>query len=623
MAVADELTTILGVEVAQNAMAKLESFKRGLDGLSKALVGLSVVAAVAWAGFKIKGVADEANELQKLSDKTKISTDTLQEWDYAAKRSGLDAKAVQNDLVSLQKTMSSPIPGQFNMTMAMFGVRARDASGKLKTTDQLMGDMAEKFKGMSTQRAAQWASKLGISDETTLLLRKGRDGIEELRKEAHKLGGIIPAESIKRAADFKKQLAELQFAFHGLTSQLAIAMIPALSRAVDRFKEWLARNQEWVRLGLSSVMEGVVSGFERFWGQLKKLDDKLQPVKDKTDEFKKKLDELTGGMSWAEIGSHLMTGALAGLLIFLAPILLKFGLFVLVAILLTIALEDLWSSITTGNGKFADAARAIKKFYNEHKTLLDLIVYSIGWFLAFKAAIAIEAGVKALATAIGAMAMGFRGLNAAMKANFFILIASLAIALAQVIYENWGAIKECTLNVVNAIGNAWDRFKKWFSDGWDRIANAVKGVWNNFKEWFLGIWSDMTGALPDFGAWASDSKAKIIQVWETIKQYFKDLWEEIKSYVPDFGAWGSKLKSAFSFGDKKGGAASNTVIPINGKPAQITVAAHTGRPAMQYTDNKTINQTISTSDPQQAANAAVTAINGPPPAALGGLAPAH
>lgn len=583
MAVADELITILGVDVARDAIAKLESFKNGVDSVKKTLLGLSVVitGAAATMGLMVKGAADEAMELQKLSEKTGISTDALQEWGYAAKKSGLDAKAITNDLTNLQKTMSSPIPGQFNQTMAMFGVSARDASGKLKTTDQVLLDMAGKFQSMNQQKAAQWASKLGISDDTLLLLRKGKDGIEELRKEAHKLGGIIPEESIKRAADFKRQLAELQFAFHGITSQVAIAMIPALSRVVDLFKAWIGQNKEWLQQKLAVLMEGIVNGFEKFWGVVKKVKDALKPLLDKLEPLTKHIKDNKKAVS------DLVSGALLGLLVIFSPLLVKFALISAAILLASAAFNDLLVYMNGGDSTIGRIIERVKEFYKENEKLVKWLAYSIGTFIAFKAALAIESAFMVAKTAVVGLATGFRGLNAAMKANIFIALASMAVAAIQLIYENWDGIGE------------------WFSKKWEAI-----------KENF-----------PDFGAWAESAKtaimAKFSAAVEAVKKLLASMTDWLPDWVKDKIGVGSDGKSAPSTTSEAGKSAPST-IPVDGKPAQIPVAVgRGGAGTTQYNDNKQVSIHVATQNPEQAGQAAAAAISGQPPATPGSYATAQ
>lgn len=337
----DELTTILGAELSPSALGNIDKFKGALTSVANSLKSLAVVAtgfAVA-AGAVITRAVDQAAALQTLSDKTGVSTTSLQEWSYAAEQAGVDAKAVSNDLVSLTKSMSSPIPGQFNVNLAMIGVSARDASGALKDSGQVLEDLGDKLAGMSTQRAMQWGQKVGISDDTVVLLRQGSEGIAKLRAEAHELGAIIPQDTIKRAAEFKAQIQSLQAVMWSLTSQIAIATTPALSRVVETFKTWIAENRRWIALHTESFMTGLVSAFERVWAAVRKVLEIFRPL---TDFFAKASE----GISRTDMYTHLLTGALTGLLLIFAPILAKLAALGAAVVVVSTVIEDFFGYLS-------------------------------------------------------------------------------------------------------------------------------------------------------------------------------------------------------------------------------------------------------------------------------------
>lgn len=591
MAVADELTTILGVDMARDAIAKLESFKNGVDSVKKTLMGLSVVitGAAATMGLMVKGAADEAMELQKLSEKTGISTDALQEWGYAAKKSGLDAKAITNDLANLQKTMSSPIPGQFNQTMAMFGVSARDASGKLKTTDQLLLDMSGKFQSMSQQKAAQWASKLGISDDTLLLLRKGKDGIEELRKEAHKLGGIIPAESIKRAADFKRQLAELQFAFHGITSQVAIALMPALSRVVDIFKGWMESNREWISLGLGALMGGIVAGFERFWNVLKNMTGIFDPIIDA-------LKPMLGDFELMEWVTHLVTGALTGLLVVFSPLIAKFMLIGAAVAAISLLFEDFFTFLEGGDSYIGDLFNSLKGLWegvmstagsawDKVRSVFDDVLKVISSFFA---------PIRELAETI---------------TTFFDTFSEKYPALANALSTIGNAIKDAVLAPFRAAMEAFEQLASLIEQGLDKLGTAFS---------FLG--GIITDAL--IGSFKS-----AVEVIKDVVDFIMSLLGKVGGAIGKVVEGANWIADKLGFGGdekKDGGSSAPSTIPVDGKPAQVPVSAGKGGAGgTVINDQKTINQTIVSNDPEQAGQAAADAISGQPPATPGSHAPAH
>lgn len=137
-------------------------------------VATTALAASSSIAVIVKSVSDEAVQITNLSKTTGIATKTLQEYKYAAESVGASADAVTSDLQMLIETMSSPIPGEFNETLFMMGIGIRDAAGKMKSADTLLGDIAEKLNGMNEQESLQWANRLGLSNDTLILIKKGK-----------------------------------------------------------------------------------------------------------------------------------------------------------------------------------------------------------------------------------------------------------------------------------------------------------------------------------------------------------------------------------------------------------------------------------------------------------------
>lgn len=559
MAVVDELVTILGVKIAADALTKIKQFSDGVAGVAKAAEGFGqlVIGAATTAGMFIKSVVDEASALDTLSQTTGISTTALQEWQYAAKAAGVDAKAVQGDLVSLQKTMSSPIPGQFNTTLAMFGVSARDSSGKLKTTDQLLGDMADKLKGMSAQRAAQWATKLGISNDTLQLLRQGKIGLEELREEAHKLGGIIPESSIKLASQFKKSLAELQFAIRGITSQVAIATLPALSKLIDGFKEFIAYNREFISLGLSALMDGIVGGFDRFFGLLKNVGNFFKPL---IDNIKKFLPEMSG----AEVVTHLVTGALTGLVIVFAPVIAAIAATAAKLVLLSVAFEDLFAFI---NGEGSVIGDWFEIFKNNWPDLFGALAQLTSWFAdniepALDSVWEIAKYIGSAFADIGVKILDMLNSVAGPIADFFNSFSEKYPTLTKILKE-----------LARILGTT-------LKGAFDLVISVIKGVIDLIGN-LLGVVGRAIEKLAEFLEWlfASESES-----------------DKAKKGHADTAAAVGVTNERFAS------------MPQPGLPS--SQAAAQGARGTQINDNKTINQQIYTSDPQQAANAAIAGMGG-------------
>ena len=151
--IAEELVTLLGVELSPGAKEKLQAFDKGLDAVVSRVKQASVVLTAAAGGMALyfSNAVNGAADLQTLSDTMGVSTTKLQEWAYAANAMGVSASAVQSDLAKMEK--------------------------QARWTGRTLESYANQFKGMDAATANIWGDAYGLSPETVLLLRQGADGI--------------------------------------------------------------------------------------------------------------------------------------------------------------------------------------------------------------------------------------------------------------------------------------------------------------------------------------------------------------------------------------------------------------------------------------------------------------
>lgn len=93
--IAEELVTLLGVELSPGAKEKLQAFDKGLDAVVSRVKQASVVLTAAAGGMALyfSNAVNGATDLQRLSDTTGVSMTKLQEWAYAANAMGVSASA--------------------------------------------------------------------------------------------------------------------------------------------------------------------------------------------------------------------------------------------------------------------------------------------------------------------------------------------------------------------------------------------------------------------------------------------------------------------------------------------------------------------------------------------------
>lgn len=335
MAIANELVQLLSFKLSDQSKAAFETFKKGLEDLRS---GMQAVAATATAtgtaiAMTIKSVSDEAVQLTNLSKTTGIATKTLQEYKYAAESVGVSADSVTSDLQMLMETMSSPIPGEFNEALFMMGIGIRDASGKMKSADALLGDIADKLNSMNEQRALQWANRLGLSNDTLVLIKNGKLALEDLRKEANALGAVIPEEALQRGAEFKKSLNALEFAFKGVGRTVALSVAPGLTNVVSSIKDWIVANSYLLKQGLEKTVKGIGDGLT---GTTDILGIFIKNIRG----FLPDLGEFNDQFNLTSLISGTLRGALLGLLIIFTPMVAKLALVGTAFTVAALAIED-------------------------------------------------------------------------------------------------------------------------------------------------------------------------------------------------------------------------------------------------------------------------------------------
>lgn len=269
----DELTTILGIKVSPEALAKLNKFKQGLQSVADRCNALSKATLAVGASITtlMKLAGDSAVQLKNLSESTGIATSELQSLEYASKSIGVSFDAVKGDIQSLTSELNNPIPNQFNEGLVLLGVSTRDASGKAKKATDIFNDLADKMKGMSAQKAIAWGKKVGISEDTVKLLRQGKDGLAALQKEGISVGAVVPDSAVNGLAEFSKGMSQLAMIGKSMANTFLGLLAPALNKIIDGYKKWNMQNGGIIRSGIEFIAKQIGKAFDMVATVLKKV----------------------------------------------------------------------------------------------------------------------------------------------------------------------------------------------------------------------------------------------------------------------------------------------------------------------------------------------------------------
>ena len=192
-------------------------------------VGLS---AAAFASF-IRGAIDAADETRKLSQKTGVAVKDLAGLQLAFRQSGLEASKLQDGLARMSKKMA-----EGDAAFAAMGLSVKTADGSLKSTRDMLGEVADKFAGYrdgaeKTAMAMQLFGKSGA--DLIPVLNGGSAALAEYDRIALQLGLTLDEKTAASAERFNDTLDLVGQGMQGAARQTAAQLRPTLEKLAGNF----------------------------------------------------------------------------------------------------------------------------------------------------------------------------------------------------------------------------------------------------------------------------------------------------------------------------------------------------------------------------------------------------
>lgn len=256
----------------QGMQRSLYGLKRSFDGTINTMSSLRKYAAaaagvMAAGGFAmmIKGSADMADRMAKLSQTTGLSVDSLATFSHAAELSGTSMDAFTNALRPTAKNIADMAmgTGEAKAAFQALDIDVKKADGSLKSTDQVILEVADKFKMMEdgTGKTALAMRLFGESGGALIpMLNKGADGIRAMQQEARDLGMVMDGDTAAAAEHFNDNLSRLNLVKKAFALQITQAVLPTLEKLTNSMvtgaKETgnLAEKAEYVNTALKLLL---------------------------------------------------------------------------------------------------------------------------------------------------------------------------------------------------------------------------------------------------------------------------------------------------------------------------------------------------------------------------------
>jgi hypothetical protein len=247
MASLGSLVVSLTAETAQFRTG-MERASRAAETNFKKIEGLAKGAGLALAGFFtvtqtlgfIKGAIDAADALNDLSERTGVAIDELSRLTYAGQLADVTQEQLAGSIQKLSKGMAEAAQGTGSTKEALdaMGLSVKDTNGNLRSSDEMLKLIADKFSTYTdgVEKSALAQALFGKSGaEMITFLNLGRKGIEDLGKEAERLGMVVFPDVAKRAGEFNDNLDKLKGVSSGVAREIGNALIPTLNKLMNEF----------------------------------------------------------------------------------------------------------------------------------------------------------------------------------------------------------------------------------------------------------------------------------------------------------------------------------------------------------------------------------------------------
>jgi hypothetical protein len=184
--------------------------------------------------------AATSEQLRETAREARVTSSELQALQYAGTVSGVGADRMTRSVTALGQRLrdaNSHLAGSGSTVYLLrrLGISARDSSGQVRPTIDVLSDLSVAMEHVSSpRRRIRIAEALGLDRRTLDVLHTGAGGIQELMARTEALGGGVTPEATEAARRFTIAQENLKLATTSLKSAFFTQLAPALEWIVQK-----------------------------------------------------------------------------------------------------------------------------------------------------------------------------------------------------------------------------------------------------------------------------------------------------------------------------------------------------------------------------------------------------
>lgn len=250
-------------EISVHVQKTASEIEKSTEGLAEGILSFAEKAAgvlgLAFSFVELKDKIEETAQayvdLEKLAQQFHSTTEALEEFKDAGRLLGLSDQVTIGSLKDLDRAVQDTALGlgRAKKIFEELKISVKDAQGNVKPTTEVMGELAEKFKGMERGKQLRIMERLGLNPALLKLFNADLGDMQKRLEDIDRATGFSLEKASKNSAMFTKSMKGLglevrtvSMYFEKLFETAYIELMPVIASAMDEAKEYVAGFLEFV-----------------------------------------------------------------------------------------------------------------------------------------------------------------------------------------------------------------------------------------------------------------------------------------------------------------------------------------------------------------------------------------
>jgi len=266
--------SLAGMERGFNSVrARSQTMLKSIFSLRNVVGGLTGATGL---GLMAKRSLESADAIAKTANKIGLSTTALQQYQFAAGQSGIQTKTLNMAMQRFTRRVAEAAQGKGELkdVLKQYGIAVKDASGRTRDINDILGDLAEVIKNTDDKSERLRITFKAFDSEGAVMvnmLSAGRRGLKDYAAEATRLGIVLDDKLLQNAVKANDALDKMGRVLQATFTKVVAENADSLAEAVENLASAMSKVASFAGLrsvtnteleGLKLVREGELDYYE-------------------------------------------------------------------------------------------------------------------------------------------------------------------------------------------------------------------------------------------------------------------------------------------------------------------------------------------------------------------------